>query len=78
VVDVDSAAWPVDVEEEGDALPVGTGPASLGPLSHPARNAAMTMATASALDMRRFSERRVTRPGRVGNSFATRSGIADV
>ena len=51
VMIVDPPPWPVDVEEEADVFPVGTGPASLGPLSHPARNAAKTMTKASALVM---------------------------
>jgi len=45
VVVVDCPPSPVDVDEEGDVSPVGTGPASLGPLSHAARDAAMMMTT---------------------------------
>ena len=48
---VETVPSPPAVTEEWDAGPVGTGPASWGPLSHPARNAAMTMRTASALVM---------------------------
>jgi hypothetical protein len=52
VIVVDPPPWPVDVEEEDAEVFPGTGPASLGPLSHPARNAAKTMTKASALVMR--------------------------